>query len=87
MNPDQSTATCAGCQHQLEPGDRYIVDTASGFCGAEPNPLVDDLIADIFARDSTLSGGGNGQVIFCEACTDKTREGGWHLQTYTGGPT
>jgi NMD protein affecting ribosome stability and mRNA decay len=76
---------CAGCQRQLEAGDEYIVDTASGFCGADADPVIDGLIADIFARDDTLSGGGNGDVIFCEACTDPTREGRWHLQTYVEG--
>jgi hypothetical protein len=53
---------CFGCQHELEVGDRYIEDTASGFIGQEANDGIDGLIADLF-------GGHGGKVIFCAECT------------------
>jgi hypothetical protein len=83
--PSKSRLICGGCSRELKAGDLYIEDTASGFVGQEANQEIDGLIADIFGRDDTLSGGAGGTVIFCEDCTDKTREGRYHLQTYTGG--
>ena len=67
---------CFGCQREIEVGDHYIADTASGFIGQEANPDVDAVIADIF-------GGASGsKVVFC---TDCTTEGGDYLaETYYG---
>jgi hypothetical protein len=60
---------CFGCQRELEVGDRYIKDTASGFTGQENHPEVDGLIAEMF--------GGHGEkVLFCEDCT---QEGGEYM--------
>ncbi len=53
---------CFDCKREIEIGDRYIEDTASGYAGTEANPEVDGLIADIF-------GGAAGKVVFCEDCT------------------
>jgi hypothetical protein len=53
---------CFDCKREIEVGDRYIEDTASGFIGQETTPEVDGLIADIF-------GGAGGKVVFCEDCT------------------
>lgn len=33
---------CVGCNRDLEVGDQYIEDTASGFIHGEANPAVDD---------------------------------------------
>jgi hypothetical protein len=60
---------CAGCRRELEVGDHYIKDSASGFTGADPNPTIDGLIAEIM-------GGAEGEVVFCEDCTE---EGGDYL--------
>lgn len=66
---------CAGCNRDLEVGDRYIRATASEFVGAEASSETDDLIAQIM-------GGAGGQVAFCEDCT---QEGGdFHIETYWG---
>ena len=68
---------CFGCQRQLEVGDQYIKDTASGFTDAEASPDIDGLIADLF-------GGVGGEVVFCEDCTDKTSDGRYLLDTVYG---
>lgn len=60
---------CAGCQRELEVGDLYIKDSASGFTGADADPEIDGLIAEIM-------GGANGEVVFCEDCTE---DGGDYL--------
>lgn len=66
---------CFGCQRELEVGDRYIEDTASGFSGQDASPEVDGLIADIF-------GGAGGKLVFC---TDCTVEGGDYMtEVYWG---
>lgn len=65
---------CAGCRRTLEVGDQYIEDTASGFIDQDADPLIDGLIADIFG----------GRVIFCEDCTETTREGRYRFSTYYG---
>lgn len=66
---------CFDCKREIEIGDHYIEDTASGFSGAEANAVVDDLIADIF-------GGAGGKVVFCEDCT--VSGGDYKLETYYG---
>lgn len=53
---------CFGCNRELEVGDQYIEDTASGFIGEGADASVDDLMADLF-------GGSGGKVVFCEDCT------------------
>lgn len=53
---------CGGCRREIEVGDRYIEDTASGFVQGDANPEVDGLISEIM-------GGQNGKVFFCEDCT------------------
>lgn len=59
---------CAGCSRDLEVGDHYIEDTASGFLG-QGDGAGDDVIAMIF-------GGRDGKVIYCEDCT---QEGGDYM--------
>lgn len=54
---------CAGCNREFEVGDRYIVDTSSGFTKSEANPEIDGLIAGIF-------GGSDDKVRLCEDCTE-----------------
>lgn len=75
---------CAGCRRELEVGDLYIVDTASGFLDTEATPEIDGLIADIFGGDDTLSGAAGGKVVFCEDCTDKTKDGRYLFDTVYG---
>lgn len=60
---------CSGCRREIEVGDHYIEDTASGFIGKDANPELDSIIADIF-------GGSGGKVIYCEDCT---QEGGDYM--------
>lgn len=57
---------CAGCNRELEVGDRYIKDSASGFMAAfgdDGNAEFDGLIAQIL-------GGTDGEIIYCEDCTE-----------------
>ena len=57
---------CAGCQRELEVGDRYIKDAASGFMasmGDAGSPDFDCLIAEVL-------GGSGGEIFFCEDCTE-----------------
>lgn len=66
---------CAGCHREIEVGDRYIEDTASGFTNGDASPEVDGLIAEIM-------GGRDGKVFFCDDCTV---EGGDYLfETFYG---
>lgn len=60
---------CSGCQREIEVGDRFIKDTATGFIGKDADPLIDSLIADIF-------GGTDGEVVYCEDCT---QDGGSYM--------
>lgn len=60
---------CFGCRRELDIGDQYIEDTASGFIGQETSSEVDGMIADLF-------GGSGGKVVFCEDCT---QEGGDYM--------
>lgn len=53
---------CFGCQRDLEVGDHYIKDTASGFLKQDASPEIDGLIAEIM-------GGQGGNVVVCEDCT------------------
>jgi hypothetical protein len=59
---------CVTCGHEFKPGDRYIEDTSSGFVGADADPSVDDLMADLF-------GGQDGKVLMCEGCTESSANG------------
>lgn len=54
---------CADCQRELEPGDRYIKDTPSGYIDTEADPMIDGLISEIM-------GGSGGELIYCEDCTE-----------------
>jgi hypothetical protein len=66
---------CAGCNRDLEVGDLFIKDTASGFIGRNIDPVLDGVIADIL-------GGADGEVVYCEDCT---QEGGdYRFDTYYG---
>lgn len=58
---------CAGCNRELEVGDRYIEDSATGFMeshgdGPSAVPDFDDLAALVF-------GGSDGKIRYCEDCT------------------
>ena len=65
---------CAGCNRELEVGDRYIEDTPSGFMKAGDSGM-DDLLASIL-------GGSGGKIAYCEDCT---QDGGDYLwETYYG---
>jgi hypothetical protein len=65
---------CFGCQRELEVGDNYIKDTASGFLD-KPSSDADSIIGDLF-------GGVGGQIVFCEDCT--TNGGRYMLNTVYG---
>jgi hypothetical protein len=69
---------CFGCQRELEVGDYYIEDTASGFCETDANPAVDGLIAELFG------GSTSGKVVFCEDCTHTTADGRYLFETVYG---
>jgi hypothetical protein len=56
---EERDVKCFGCQRNLEVGDLYIEDTASGFSDQDANVEVDGLIAELF-------GGHGDKVIFCE---------------------
>lgn len=60
---------CSGCQRELEVGDRYIKDSASGYLGESVSPEIDGLLADIM-------GGTAGEIFYCEDCT---QEGGDYM--------
>jgi hypothetical protein len=61
---------CGGCNREIEVGDRYIVDSASGFLKTQDSDAdIDDLISGIF-------GASDGKVRFCEDCT---KPGGGYL--------
>ena len=66
---------CAGCDKELEVGDRYIEDTASGFMGQEGSSDVDEIISE-------LLGGVGGRVFFCEDCTEPG--GDYLFETFYG---
>jgi hypothetical protein len=61
---------CAGCRRELDVGDRYIKDKASGFIGRPTSPEIDGLIAEILGSDC------DGSVLYCEDCTE---EGGEYM--------
>jgi hypothetical protein len=70
---------CVGCNREIEIGDSYIEDTASGFMsalGTETDASeIDGLVAE-------LLGGTNGKVVYCEDCT---QEGGnYKFETFYG---
>lgn len=67
--------SCAGCNREIEVGDRYILDTPAGFMKKEPDPMVDGIIAELF-------GATDGKVRFCEDCTEPG--GNYHFETYYG---
>jgi len=54
---------CAGCDGEIEVGDRFIFDTPAGFLKQDASPAVDDIIARLF-------GASDGKVRFCEDCTE-----------------
>lgn len=65
---------CAGCNRELEVGDRYIEDAPSAFMKVEDTE-TDDLLASIL-------GGSGGKITYCEDCT---QPGGDHfLATFYG---
>jgi hypothetical protein len=67
---------CFSCNNEIEVGDRYIEDTASGFLRTEQSPEVDAVIAELF------SGRMDGKVVFCDECT--TEGGDYNPQVYYG---
>jgi hypothetical protein len=66
---------CAGCSRNLEVGDRYIEDAASGFLKSEGDPEIDGLIAEIL-------GGSGSTIYYCEDCT--TPGGDYLFETVYG---
>jgi hypothetical protein len=68
---------CAGCRRELDVGDQYIEDTASGFLG-RPDNGMDDLMAEI------LGSGKGDKIIYCEDCTEQVDDGRWKLHTVYG---
>jgi hypothetical protein len=64
---------CAGCNRDLEVGDRYIEDTPSGFMGEDSGH--DELIAEIL-------GGKDGKIYYCDNCTIPGGE--YMFETYYG---
>jgi hypothetical protein len=66
---------CFGCQREIEIGDRYIEDSASGFLGKPQGGEADGILADIF-------GDKDGKVVFCEDCT--VPGGEYMAETYWG---
>lgn len=66
---------CAGCNREIEVGDRFILDTTSGFLKQDATPEIDDIIGSIF-------GASDGKVRFCEDCTEPG--GSYHFETYYG---
>lgn len=65
---------CSGCRREIEVGDNYIEDTASGFL-KEDKSDHDDLIAEIF-------GNTGGKIIYCQECT--IPGGDYMFETYYG---
>jgi hypothetical protein len=61
FNAKDRTMRCSGCRRDLEVGDQYIEDTASGFMDRADDGL-DGLMAEIM-------GAGNGKIVYCEDCT------------------
>jgi hypothetical protein len=57
-------------------GDQYIEDTASGFMDL-PIDGLDDLMAEIL-------GNAGGRIIYCEDCTDRTKDGKYLFSTVYG---
>ncbi len=57
-----SVLRCAGCNRELQVGDRYIEDSASGFMKKDDGPELDDLMALVL-------GGSGGKIRYCEDCT------------------
>jgi hypothetical protein len=82
---------CGGCQRELQAGDLYIEDTPLGYIGKDyPGgdaawtlADIDALLVDLMTHNDRLDGTSD-RLIFCEACTDPTREGRYQLQTYSG---
>jgi hypothetical protein len=68
---------CFGCQRELEVGDLYIEDTASGFREMNGSAGVDGLIAELF-------GGHDDKIVFCEDCTTRTPGGRYRFETVYG---
>lgn len=70
---------CFGCNREIEVGDHYIEDKASGFLGHDPTATdmeVDNLIGELF------SGRADGKVVFCTDCTQPG--GDYKFETYYG---
>ena len=67
---------CGGCKRELNPGDRYIRDTPSGFID-QPSlgPELEGLMAEIFC-------GKGDEIVFCEDCTEPG--GKYAYETYIG---
>lgn len=70
-----SSLCCATCGHEFVEGDRFIVDTSSGFLGLPDEHGVDNIMAEIF-------GATDGKLRICEDCT---QAGGSYLfETFYG---
>jgi hypothetical protein len=67
---------CAGCSREFQDGDRFIIDTSAGFTRSEPDPVVDDLIAEVFGAE-------DGKLRLCEDCTEPG--GTYQLETFREG--
>lgn len=69
---------CSGCDKEFQEGDRYIEDTASGFMAA----FGDQGTAEFDGLISTILGGEDGKLFYCEDCT--TDGGVYNLKTFDG---
>ena len=53
---------CINCDKVLKVGDRYIEDTPSGFLNEDSPAEIDSIISSVF-------GGTDGKIYYCENCT------------------
>jgi hypothetical protein len=72
---------CGGCQRHLQPGDRYIEDTPSGYIGKESSPDTNALLVDLMTHNDGLDGTSD-RLVFCEGCTSPG--GRYEFKTYGG---
>jgi len=54
---------CNGCYREIEVGERFIVDSVSGFLKTEADETVDGIVSEILGSD-------DGQIRYCEDCTE-----------------
>lgn len=71
---------CFGCHRELEVGELYIKDTLGGYCESETpgGSEIDAMLGELF------SGTTDGNIIFCEDCTEKREDGRYLFETVYG---